>query len=233
MQQSALQGYHDKKSTIDIPKVADYVYLCSLLTKTAEHGEALLWSSWLEKHPETTGVSTDNLGTVPAPWDHPDTKVMWEKHATDTYYTYWESYSYWASQGWTADQPGFEGNTGGQESVEVTEILVQKVCDHETGAGDRETETKVDVLSELLGQSCSVGYSQPDGDCVSVSAVRQQSEEQLGGSEEPADGAADQTPAGTSQHVTSNQSGKCASLLILHTLTNSKRLLARCSVEYI
>ncbi|XP_013875836.1 trimethylguanosine synthase isoform X2 [Austrofundulus limnaeus] len=146
----------------DAQITAEHTQDAGWTTYWAEHGEALLWSSWLEKHPETTEVSTDPPGTVPAPWDHPDTKLMWEKHSTDTYYSYWESYSYWASQGWTADRPGSEGNTGGQDPLEVTET--------------------------------------PEG-LVSVSA-----EGRLGGSEEPSDSATDQqTPAGTSQHGTSNQ----------------------------
>lgn len=150
-------------------------------------------------------MSTDDPGSVPAPWDHPDTKVMWEKHATDTYYTYWDCYSYWATQGWTADHPGSKGNSGGKET-ELMETLVQKQSEGETEAESQETENKVDILSELLGQSCSLD-SQPDKQHLSVSDSREPSKEQLCGSEEPSDGGNDhQTPPGTSQHVP-NQTG--------------------------
>ncbi|XP_037537992.1 trimethylguanosine synthase [Nematolebias whitei] len=125
-----LQSYKNvdgsKKKVYDPLKSAEGIQDAGWETYWAEHGEALLWESWLEKHPETKVVSTDNPGSVPAPWDNPDTKVMWEKHATDTYYTYWECYSYWAAQGWTADYPGRKGNPGGEETLELMETLVQK-----------------------------------------------------------------------------------------------------------
>ncbi|XP_017295426.1 trimethylguanosine synthase [Kryptolebias marmoratus] len=174
-------------------------------TYWAQQGEALLWSSWLEKHPETKVVSTDNPGTVPAPWDHPDTKMMWEKHATETYYTYWECYTFWAAQGWTADQLGCSGNTSAEETLEVMETPVQKQSEGETGSESREAENKVDVLSELLGQSCSLD-SQTEKHYLIMSDVRKQSEEQHCGSEEPSNsGNGHQTPAGTSQHATTSQ----------------------------
>ncbi|XP_030629385.1 trimethylguanosine synthase [Chanos chanos] len=62
-----------------------------------QHGESLLWQSWLEKHPESSEC------TAAVPWDSPDSKEAWDQHASDTYQYYWEQFQYWASQGWTVD----------------------------------------------------------------------------------------------------------------------------------
>lgn len=101
----------------------------------ARQGEALLWSRWLETHPETR--SEDG-----APWDNADTKAAWDEHAADTCYYYWEQYSYWVGQGWT---------TEGEETL---------ACDGRTEAHSREwtadrQKTDRQCLDELLGRTCS------------------------------------------------------------------------------
>lgn len=92
---------------------------------SAQQGEALLWSSWLQNHP----------AAVTAPWAEPDSKAAWDRHAADVYYSYWEQYTYWAAQGWTADPASCAGNTavspGG--GAEVLEDLFGRSCTLEEG----------------------------------------------------------------------------------------------------
>lgn len=64
----------------------------------------------MEKHPEHDLPSAGDPGAMSAPWDNPDTKALWDEHAADTYYYYWEQYSYWAAKGWTTDQSAGTGN---------------------------------------------------------------------------------------------------------------------------
>uniref|UniRef100_A0A8C7ZIS0 Trimethylguanosine synthase n=1 Tax=Oryzias sinensis TaxID=183150 RepID=A0A8C7ZIS0_9TELE len=100
----------------------------TLSSSEAQHGEALLWTSWLEKHPE--GAE----GTAGAPWDDPEMRSMWDQHASEIYCSYWERFSYWASQGWSMD-----GNGGGGDAAAETE--------------NRQEEE----LSTLLEGSCTFG----------------------------------------------------------------------------
>ncbi|XP_046883313.1 trimethylguanosine synthase isoform X2 [Hypomesus transpacificus] len=76
----------------------------------SEHGEGLLWQSWLEKHPDS------DPGALP-PWDCPDSQPAWEQHAQETFLLYWEQFTYWASQGWSAHSDstdlGQEGESRG------------------------------------------------------------------------------------------------------------------------
>ncbi|XP_050984492.1 trimethylguanosine synthase isoform X2 [Labeo rohita] len=60
-----------------------------------QHGEALLWQSWLEKQPEISGSTEQDCSHSEADWD---------KHYQQTYQYYWEQFQYWASQGWTVDE---------------------------------------------------------------------------------------------------------------------------------
>ncbi|XP_075935061.1 trimethylguanosine synthase isoform X1 [Anarhichas minor] len=181
-------------------------------TYWAQQGEALLWSSWLEKHPET------DPGTVTALWDDPDTKAIWDKHAAETYYTYWEQYSYWSAQGWTADQSVCNGNTGGEEAAAGGRVGGDKET-HPDIRRDGQTEAKshqrdeegvkalcddVKDLNDLLGQKCtleaggrSVSDSETDGRRVSAA------ERELCGSDHPSDGGSDRKrPAASSQQNT-------------------------------
>ncbi|KAM6920113.1 trimethylguanosine synthase [Lycodopsis pacificus] len=181
-------------------------------TYWAQQGEALLWSSWLEKHPET------DPATVTALWDDPDTKAIWDKHGTETYYTYWEQYSYWSAQGWTTDQSVCNVNTGGEEAAAGGRVGGDKET-HPDIRRDGQTEAKsqqrdeegvmalcddVKDLNDLLGQKCtleaggrSVSDSETDGRCVSVA------ERELCGSDHPSDGGSDRKrPAASSQQNT-------------------------------
>ncbi|XP_035526402.1 trimethylguanosine synthase-like [Morone saxatilis] len=171
-------------------------------TYWAQQGEALLWSSWLEKYP----------GTVTAPWDDPDAKAAWDKHAAGTYYSYWEQYSYWAAQGWTTDQSTCNGSTGGEAAAagvmdRGTETRQEEGMDGQTTAERQQKEEvdalhdDVEVLNELLGQKCTLeagGSSVTDGLCVSGADVRE-----LCGSDDPSDGGNDRKrPAASSQQNT-------------------------------
>ncbi|KAL6104747.1 tgs1 [Pungitius sinensis] len=89
-------------------------------TYWAQQGEALLWSSWLEKHPET------DPGTLTAEWDEPDPKAAWDKHAAETYYSYWEQYSYWSALGWTSDQSVCKENPDGEAAAAVGGVCRDK-----------------------------------------------------------------------------------------------------------
>ncbi|XP_037644358.1 trimethylguanosine synthase [Sebastes umbrosus] len=178
----------------------------------AQQGEALLWSSWLEKHPET------DPGTVTAPWDDPDSKAEWDKHAAETYYYYWEQYSYWSAQGWTTDQSACNGDAGGGAAAaggmdRGLETHPEEQRDGQTGAESQQREEEeeevslhddVEVLNDLFGQSCTVeAGGTSDRQRVSVADIREQSETELCGSDEPSDGGNDRKrPAASSQQNT-------------------------------
>ena len=211
-----------------------YIQYCFFISSTssvpleAEQGEALLWSSWLEKHPESELLSTEDQGTVTAPWDNPETKAMWDEHAADSYTSYWEQYSYWAGQGWTTDQSICNGNTGGEAMAGVldTGLKIHSVewKDRQTGdESQRREEVKalqddVEVLKDLLGQKCtldtnesSVTDSEIHRDCMNVADIREQSEDQLCGSDDPSDGGNQRKrPAASSQQNTAKQTGNSA-----------------------
>ncbi|KAM9845030.1 trimethylguanosine synthase [Aulostomus maculatus] len=165
----------------------------------AQQAEALLWSSWLEKHPETEGS-----GTVTAPWDDPDTKAVWDQHAADTYYYYWEQYSYWTGQGWTTEQ--CNGNSG--EEAEGMDDSAQRCLEEWT---DRITvQDDLEDLNDLFGQNCTfeeggniLTDSETNRGSVSVSDVRQQSEGEVCCSDHPSDGGnSEKRPATSSQQNT-------------------------------
>ncbi|XP_035860618.1 trimethylguanosine synthase isoform X3 [Sander lucioperca] len=174
-------------------------------TYWAQQGEALLWSSWLEKHPET------DPGAVAALWDDPDTKAAWDKHATETYYSYWEQYSYWSAQGWTTDQSVCDGNTGGGDAAAgvmggCMETHTEEWRNGQTGAESQQIEEAKalhdddEVLSDLFGQSCTLeaagrSDSERDRRCVSVADM-----------DPPSDGGnSNKRPAASSQDNTAEQ----------------------------
>ncbi|XP_035770396.1 trimethylguanosine synthase [Neolamprologus brichardi] len=131
----------------------------------AQQGEALMWSSWLEKHSEDELPSSEDPGRPP--WDNPDTKALWDKHATETYYSYWEQYSYWAGQGWTFEQSACNGNAGGEEETGITDrgLQSQSERDGPTGAESEHEEDDAEVLHVLFGQSFTM---EAGGQCGSV-----------------------------------------------------------------
>ncbi|XP_070830715.1 trimethylguanosine synthase [Chaetodon trifascialis] len=174
----------------------------------AQQGEALLWSSWLEKHPETDLLSAKDPGTVNAPWDDPDTKAAWDEHAAETYYSYWEQYSYWVSQGWTTDQSIWKGNTGGKAAGVMDrgiETCPKKSRGEETGAESQQSGG-INVLNHLFGQNCKLeadGGSVTDRQCMNVADVRE-----LCGSDDPSDGGNDcKRPAASSLQNTAEHTG--------------------------
>lgn len=90
-----------------------------LVFPPAQQGETLLWHGWLEKHPDTRSSSDSHPETVTAPWDDPDTRAAWDRHAAETYRCYWEQYTYWADQGWTTDYADVTGPVEGEGAVAV------------------------------------------------------------------------------------------------------------------
>ncbi|KAK5859393.1 hypothetical protein PBY51_020951 [Eleginops maclovinus] len=164
-------------------------------TYWAQQGEALLWSSWLEKLPETD----PGLGT--APWEDPHTKAAWDTHAAETYYSYWEQYSYWAAQGWTTEQSACEGDTGGDAAAGLvggTETEERRDGQTENRQRDEALRDDAEGLKDLFAQSCTIAAgvrsasdSETDTQCVSVCDLRQQSEREPCISDRPSDGGSD------------------------------------------
>ncbi|KAM6989168.1 trimethylguanosine synthase [Tautogolabrus adspersus] len=183
-------------------------------TYWAQQGEALLWSSWLEQHPQTDHVSTEDPGTVAAPWEDPDTKAEWEKHAAETYYSYWEQYSYWVSQGWTTDMTICAGNTGEEAAAGAmdcgTETCTKERRDGQSGAeGQQRQEDKgledVETLNDMLEQSCTL---KAGGSTVTDSMGKQHVSDinVITASDDPSDGGNDRKrPATSSQTNTAEQ----------------------------
>ncbi|KAM7401447.1 hypothetical protein PAMA_005584 [Pampus argenteus] len=180
-------------------------------TYWAEHGEAILWSSWLQKHPETELLFAEAPDSVTGPWDDPESKAAWEQHAAETYYYYWEQYSYWAGQGWTTDV-----NTGREEKAEGS----NNHCDGATAAESQKREEvkavddEVEVLNDLLGQNCTldggstVTESGAGRQCVSVTGIGEQPEGEVCGSGDPSDGGKGcKRPAAYSEHNTAEHTG--------------------------
>lgn len=166
-----------------------------------KQGEALLWSSWLEKHPEYELLSAEDPGTVIAPWDNPDTKALWDKHATETYCSYWEQYSYWAGQGWTFEQFACNEDPGSEEAVGVVDRGVKSHSEEQTPtkADDQPKEGDAEVLNNLFGQSLPI---EVDGTCVPASVMVQSEGVFCSSDEASDDGNSHKRPAGSTQHNT-------------------------------
>uniref|UniRef100_H3DLA1 Trimethylguanosine synthase n=1 Tax=Tetraodon nigroviridis TaxID=99883 RepID=H3DLA1_TETNG len=134
-------------------------------TYWAQHGESLLWSSWLDKS-ETPPAAGGERGRESAPWD--GSKPQWDKHVAETYYYYWEQYSYWAGQGWTLDPSG-DGNDGAalggmDGSGEISPEERRDGAGCPATAGPRED---VEVLNQAFGENCSLEASEKGKVCVS------------------------------------------------------------------
>uniref|UniRef100_A0A087X6T2 Trimethylguanosine synthase n=1 Tax=Poecilia formosa TaxID=48698 RepID=A0A087X6T2_POEFO len=158
-----------------------------------QNGQNLLWTSWLEKHPDTSAPSGDRLGAVTAPWNNPDTKALWDQLAAETYYLYWERFSYWTSLGWTTEPQMCNSNTS-DEVESDTLIQSEEQSEGETGAGSREEENKVDIMSNLLRENCIIEQSRSCADECYCG--------------EPSDAGDDQKePAGSSQDSSAKQTG--------------------------
>ncbi|XP_028284123.1 trimethylguanosine synthase [Parambassis ranga] len=178
-------------------------------TYWVQHGETLLWSSWLQKYPETE--NSGDLSTVTAPWNSPATKAAWDTHATETYYSYWEQYSYWAAQGWTTEVPVCSGITDREQADKVDGI--QAYSEEQTVAGNLQKEEDVKSLNDKFGQSFTLeeGWncvisSETDSEYVNVTDGANHSEEEQCGSNGPSDGGSDcKRPAASSQHNTTGQ----------------------------
>ncbi|KAM4552063.1 trimethylguanosine synthase [Odontesthes bonariensis] len=187
--------------------VAEWTQDAGWETYWAQHGEVLLWSSWVQKHPEACLLSAEEPETFAAPWDNQDTKVAWDKHATEAYYSYWELYTYWSAQGWTTDQSEHIGSTGGEKADGMIDRGLPTVSKEQsngtTGAENHERETKVEALSDVFGQSCTL---QTGWSCGSGADIGGQLEGEFCGSEGPSDGGNDQKrPAATPPQDTAKQ----------------------------
>nr|XP_046264693.1 trimethylguanosine synthase isoform X2 [Scatophagus argus] len=176
-------------------------------TYWAQQGESLLWNSWLEKHPETDSLSAEDPGALTAFWDDPDTKSAWDKHAVETYYSYWEQYTYWTAQGWTIEPSVCNGNAGGEAAAaglmdRGTETHPDEWRDGRPGEEVKPCHDDTEFLNDLFGQNCtletgtcSVTDSQIDKHCVKDTDVSE-----CCGSDDPLyDGNDRKRPATSSQ----------------------------------
>ncbi|KAI4810135.1 hypothetical protein KUCAC02_018982 [Chaenocephalus aceratus] len=169
----------------------------------AEQGEALLWSSWLEKLPET------DQGSGTAPWEDPHSKAAWDTHAAETYYSYWDQYLYWAAQGWSAEQPAWEGITGGVGGTETEGGREGQTEDQQRAGEEEALGDDAEGLKDLFAHSCTLAVrseSDSEAECVSVCDIRQQAERELCVSDRPSDGGSDhRSHAASSQGPTAQQ----------------------------
>ncbi|XP_016376299.1 trimethylguanosine synthase-like isoform X4 [Sinocyclocheilus rhinocerous] len=86
-----------------------------------QHGEGLLWQSWLEKQPEISSSTAQECSRSEADWD---------EHYQQTYQHYWEQFHYWAAQGWIVDETysptaaseEYQGIRGETEAVKLNQI---------------------------------------------------------------------------------------------------------------
>lgn len=150
-----------------------------------------------------------------AVWDDPETNAVWDKHAAETYYSYWEQYSYWAAQGWTTDQSLCNGNADGVMDGGI-ETLPEECRDGQTEA---EVVTAphddLEVLKAMFGQNCtleaggsSASDSEIDRRCVRTADDGKQSKGESCGTDDPADGGNDRKrPAASSQQNTAEHTG--------------------------
>uniref|UniRef100_A0A3B3RR83 Trimethylguanosine synthase n=1 Tax=Paramormyrops kingsleyae TaxID=1676925 RepID=A0A3B3RR83_9TELE len=137
----------------------------------SHQGEGLLWSAWLEKHPEYCD------GQLMVPWHCPDRQEAWTQHFNETYYNYWDQFHYWASQGWTVDEASCEGvecNTqreGQEVRLEPTSCYPSNTNSQVVEAEISDLMTRLDLQSEgpgrgdggLVGALCFSGDEPCDG----------------------------------------------------------------------
>ncbi|KAM4727950.1 trimethylguanosine synthase isoform 2-T2 [Anableps anableps] len=191
--------------------VAEEIHHTSWETYWAQNGQDLLWSSWLEKHPDTSVLYGDHLRAITAPWNDPDMKALWDKLAAETYYSCWERFSYWTALGWTIEPQMCNSNVG--DEVE-TDILIQSEEQRERkiGDGSQEKESKVDVMSNLFretftveeSRSCAADLETNRYQVYSADVGKQSEEESCCG--DPSDGGTDhKEPAGSSPENTTKQ----------------------------
>ncbi|XP_051556273.1 trimethylguanosine synthase-like isoform X1 [Myxocyprinus asiaticus] len=115
-----------------------------------QHGEGLLWQSWLEKHPETSS-STEQ--------DCPRSEPDWDELCSQTYQYYWEQFHYWATQGWTVDESYSmtaisEENQGGREETEELKTHTDpELTDH----GEEQDVTHLISSLSLLTEKVDCG----------------------------------------------------------------------------
>ncbi|KAM9789924.1 trimethylguanosine synthase [Neosynchiropus ocellatus] len=150
----------------------------------AEYGEGLLWSSWLEKHPE----STEHAEKLTAIRDNDDTKTDWEQHVTDTYNSYWHQYCYWTALGWTTEQSQSEDPPATAEGFyENQKMPTCEQTNNNTGTEKADDCLPEDDLIDLFGSTCSLdGERGGDGVSSTESTVRSTSDP--GAVHQPSDG---------------------------------------------
>lgn len=164
----------------------------------AQHGEGLLWSQWLEKHPDTGAEGPDAVTALLA---DPDTRVLWEQHLAETYYSYWEQYTYWAAQGWTVDP------------VEESSGVHPEQCSDGGPVQSNVLSSDLEALDRLLGQSCSLEDAQ--GSVVQVASGCQEVlvTRDCCSADEPQDGGSEcKRPAGSSQRSAAAHTGRTSSV---------------------
>lgn len=112
---------------------------------------------------------TDNQEIVSAPWN--DSKLDWDKHVAETYYSYWEQYTYWVGQGWTIDDLVSAVDTNEEAASVVTNNY--SVANPEKWRDrieqlQREVsapQDNVEALNHLFGENCTLEISQNQEVC--------------------------------------------------------------------
>lgn len=155
-----------------------------------------------------------------APWDDPDTKADWDKHASETYYSYWEQYSYWAAQGWTIEQPPCNGNTDIEAAAEVPVIETHpEGCSYgPTGAGSQQRiedpHDDVEILSDLIGQKCTLKAARNSiPDSQTDQCVREECVGQYSCSDNPCEGNDRKRASSSSQQNVAESTGNSSECL--------------------
>lgn len=169
----------------------------------AQHGESLLWSSWLDKSERPLAASGDRAS---APWDH--SKLEWDKHVAETYYSYWEQYTYWVGQGWTVDLSGSTVDND-EEAASVVTGRSSEINQEQWRDG---VECRVraplddgEVLSQLFGENCTLERSEDRKVC---------------GSDRGEGGNSCEKPPSSSQQNGVQQSGNVCLVSLLSNLSN-------------
>ncbi|KAL0966080.1 hypothetical protein UPYG_G00290630 [Umbra pygmaea] len=167
----------------------------------SQQGENLLWQGWLATHPDSANSAAE------PPWDSPDTKVAWEKHASDTFLYYWEQFTYWTAQGWTTDssssapveteQPGRVAEAGGEGRL-------QAAC-HEVEEFGGQPEGSVAGSSEVIHL---LGQISLQSDGANQCNLSPQQANRVSGDDEPCDGGNRKRAASSNTERTESRDSK-------------------------
>lgn len=129
----------------------------------------------------------------------PGTRVLWEEHLAETYYSYWEQYTYWAAQGWTADPVEESSGVHPEQRSDGSPVRAGLSSD-------------IEALGRLLGQSCSVEDAQVSVVQAATGCQEVVVSTDCCSADEPQDGGSERKrPAGSSQPDTAAHTGRSSS----------------------